>query len=258
MSQQPYERLCLDVKEAHVTTRTHRTEQQTRELVVASVLRQIADHGVPVSADLPMEQIIEAAGVSRASAYRIWRNRAEFQAFAIDQALAVHSSPTLGREEVVAIARRAVLPDDRDRRACAARFIADSADAELTIFTGSERWRAFVAVRALAMTSPDPGLRERLAQIDTQDRDRLTGHYRTIAHALELQPIDPEGVEHLAGSALQLARGTLGHLAGDTADTHALRTGYLTGLVALVRGTFADAVGGAIDPDWGTTLTDRA
>lgn len=254
MSQTRYETLCLDVMEARVTSRTHRSEQQTRELVAESVLRQLAEHGIPVRPELPMEQVIAAAGVSRASAYRIWPNRDEFQAFAIDRALEVHATPTLSPDEIAAIARRATLPGDRDRRAVAARFIADSADAELAIFTASDRWRAFVNVRALAMASTVAGLRERLAEIDAADLARLTGHCRAAAYALELQPLDPEGVEHLARGALHLARATLAQLAGGTADPHDLRRGYTANLVALVRGTFADAVGGEIDPGWGAAL----
>lgn len=234
-------------------TRTHRTEQQTRELVARSVLQQIAVRAIPVVANLPMEQIIEAAGVSRASAYRIWPNREEFHAFAIDQVLSVHSAPTLGPEELAAIAHRATVPDDRDRRACAARFIADCADAELAVFTGSERWRAFVNVRALATASAIPGLRERMVAIDREDRARLSRHYRAAANALDLQPVDPDGIDQLAGSALALARSTLTQLTLDP-DDHAPRVAYGATLVALVRGTFADAVGPAIDPGWGDAL----
>ncbi|WP_415971340.1 hypothetical protein [Rhodococcus sp. 077-4] len=216
--------------------RTHRTEDATRDLVSDAVIEYVAEHGIGVQPEIPMERILETAGVSRASAYRIWPGRSAFGAFAIEQCAAGNTLESLTHTRAIALARRA-LDVETDPVHCAAYFVALCADEELTLLLASPRWRAFVCFQAVATGTSAELLRTALERADSEDIDRLTHFYRYIADAWGLENYDDDGERRLAETALLISRSTAARIVvgKDEADA---RRGYASSLTALVRGTF--------------------
>src|SRR5690606_28099520 len=130
--------------------------------------------------DVPMERILQDAGVSRASAYRIWSGRSAFRAFALEQCAAGHAMQTLDPARTRELAEEA-LAVESDRLHSAAHFVTTAAAEELTLMLRSDRWRAFVAFQAVALHTSSPEIAETLARIDRQDVGRLSAFYGGVA-----------------------------------------------------------------------------
>ncbi|QPS34363.1 Uncharacterised protein [Brevibacterium casei] len=247
--------------------RTHRTTEETRSLVAEAVVDFVAHHGIAVWPEIPMEAILESAGVSRASAYRIWSGRSAFSAFALEQCLAGHAMATLGADRALALAREVVEPEDGDgessaqasgtsesdarstdpsRVESAARFIALAADEELDLLLGSDRWRAFVRFQAVALDAPTPELAEVLDRIDSEDSARVRAVYERVARAWGLEAVSPAGTAVIAEAALLLARSAVARIVSGR-DEARMRSTYIEGLSSLVRGAFRERPGATMD-----------
>ncbi|GAA3836085.1 hypothetical protein KACC15558_17630 [Brevibacterium ammoniilyticum] len=229
--------------------RLHRTTEETRSLVAAAVVDFVARHGIAVWPEIPMEVILENAGVSRASAYRIWSGRSAFSAFALEQCLAGHAMATLGTDRALELARKAVEGETggRDSRAdSAARFIAFAADEELDILLGSIRWRAFVRFQAVALDAPTEELAELLDRIDAEDTGRVRAVYERVARAWGLESVSPAGTSPIAEAALLLARSAVARIVSGR-DEARIRAAYIEGLSSLVKGAFRERPDGKID-----------
>ncbi|GAB3305051.1 hypothetical protein EK0264_04420 [Epidermidibacterium keratini] len=217
--------------------RPHRSESQTREAVGMAVIDHVAQYGIPANPSFPMEQIITAAGISRASAYRIWPGREAFVAFALEQCAAGRAVATLDSALLRRLTDKA-LAIKGDAVARAAHFLAASGDEEVTLLLSSPQWRAFVAFRAIAAATDSDDVRDAVAQADDEDLARLTRTYARIAEAWSLEPVDgTDGIASLAYAAMIQLRTTVAAIVGGSNEAVARRRLRST-LQALVRGTF--------------------
>lgn len=224
----------------------HRSGSMTRTLVAEAVVAHVAEYGIGVVPDLPMERILDRAGVSRASAYRIWPGKAAFTAFALEQCAAGHAMGTLEHVRALELAREAV-ESHADPVLSAACFISLTADEELTILLASQQWRAFTYFQALATTAPTAELSAMLAQLEADDLDRLSGVYAVVAEAWELTPVAGTSIRQVASAALLISRSTLVRtIAPDESNSQARET-YISALAALIRGSFTSEQGSQVD-----------
>jgi AcrR family transcriptional regulator len=227
--------------------RAQRTEAETRALVTEAVVRHVSRHGIDVAPELHMEQILKDAGVSRASAYRLWPGRSAFSAFALEQCAAGHAIGTLDATRARALAED-VVATEQDRLVSAGRFVAKAADEELSILLQSDRWRAFVAFQAVAVQIQRPEIAELLDRIDQEDVARLATVYRTVAEAWGLELAGGFSIESVASAALLMVRSTVARSLEEDVTAQA-RSTYLAALEALVRGAFLAVPGGRIELD---------
>lgn len=227
--------------------RVHRTEEETRRRVADAVVAYIADNGIGVVPDLPMERILASADVSRASAYRIWPGRGAFTAFALEEAAAGNAIETLDAATALRLADDAVAAQG-DRLDAAAAFVAASAAHELAVLLRSPRWRAFVGFQAVATATGDEPLRAALARADAQDAARLGAFYSVVGGAWGLRVQEGAGIAVLADAARQLARGAVARILAGGDEVAATR-GHADALAALVRGTFVADPEGVFDRD---------
>ncbi len=229
--------------------RAHRSVEETRTLVAEAIVDYVAHHGIAVWPEIPMERILESAGVSRASAYRIWPGRSAFGTFALEQCLAGHAMATLDEQRALALARE-VLGEaptvTASRVDSAARFIARAAEEELDLLLSSDRWRAFVRFQAVALDAPTPEIQELLDRIDTEDAARLQAVYASVAEVWGLAPVIAGGTSAIAEAALLLARSAVARIVAGRSEGR-LRSTYATALAALVRGSFREVPQGAVD-----------
>lgn len=226
-------------------SRPQRTEKQTRDAVARAAVDHVAEHGIPATPAFPMEQIIASAGISRASAYRIWPGRDAFSAFVLAECAAGHAIATLTPDQVRRIADEA-LSVKGDAVTRAGHFVASSADAEVTLLLSSARWRAFVAFQAVAAAGAAPAVRDEVAAADAEDIARLTATYEQIAEAWGLEPIDgADALSDLAYAAMVQLRTAVASIIGG-ADQPLARRRLRAALQALVRGTFRAKPGGKV------------
>lgn len=216
--------------------RTQRTEAETRALVAEAVIGYVARNGIGVTPELPMERIVELAGVSRASAYRLWSGRSAFSAFALEQCARGHAIGTLDGARARVLAEEAVAAE-KDRLVSAGRFVAGAADEEILVMLRSDQWRAFVAFQAIAVQTGQPEIEKLLARIDQEDVARLAAFYHAVAEVWGLEVVAGSTIESIATAALLVARSTVARSMNGGIGPQARRA-YLTALEALVRGSF--------------------
>ncbi|MDN5725992.1 MAG: hypothetical protein L0G99_08700 [Propionibacteriales bacterium] len=226
--------------------RPHRTEAETRELVANALIDHVAEQGIGVVPDLPMEAILGQAGVSRASAYRLWPGKAQFRTFALEECVAGHAMGTLDPVRALDLARES-LAANADPLTGAAHFVKLAADEELMLLLTTPRWRAFASFHAVAASTPTPELARMLAKIDREDLSRLSLFYTAVAEAWGLKVRDDTDIEQTAAAALMLARSAVVRSLGSGDDV--VRTTYASALAALVRGSFVLNEGAIVD--WG-------
>jgi len=245
--------------------RTHRSEADTRIRVSEAIIDYVAEHGVGVRPEIPMEVILESAQVSRASAYRIWRGKEAFGAFALEQCVSGHAMATLNAdralEQCVSGHAMATLNADRalelaraaesstpGRLEAAAEFLCSAADEELDILLESDRWRAFVRFQAIAADDPTSEVGTLLAKIESEDIERIARIYETVAAVWGLVPIPESGTRSIAEAVLLLARSSIGRIVSGRDETSA-RGIYAEALRGLIRGSFREVPGTRVDLD---------
>lgn len=178
-----------------------------------AAVEYIADHGFRVAMDLPMEEIITAADVSRATAYRLWPSREEFSAAVLEKLAEGQVLPVLDRAGMEEVVREV---DARTLGATAAIDVAcdllgAAVSREFEALIASHGWRAFVAYEAVVASLSDARQRGRLlrriADVDEQHDRRLGELYRAVVAALGLRPTAPDALSDVAHSARLLDRG---------------------------------------------------
>ncbi|MCS4593781.1 hypothetical protein KTJ89_12405 [Brevibacterium sediminis] len=227
--------------------RTHRSEADTRIRVSEAIIDYVAEHGGGVRPEIPMEVILESAQVSRASAYRIWRGKEAFGAFALEQCVSGHAMATLNADRALELARAAE-SSTPGRLEAAAEFLCSAADEELDILLESDRWRAFVRFQAIAADDPTSEVGTLLAKIESEDIERIARIYETVAAVWGLVPIPEGGTRSIAEAVLLLARSSIGRIVSGRDETSA-RGIYAEALRGLIRGSFREVPGTRVDLD---------
>jgi AcrR family transcriptional regulator len=228
----------------------HRSRPDAGDRIVDAAVARLHEQGITVALDgISLEEAIAASGVSRATGYRRWPNRAEFLREVLVRVVRAAQLEPEGHEELDAI--RTMVTAQRDgfstatgRRTVAIEGLRIAADADYRRLATSREWRDYLALRATC-----DGLRDR------ELRDTLTGELRTA---------EREFARHRAAVYSQLPR-LLGYrlvppLTGELGFTVMAETmgALMTGLVvrAAVEETTPSfrgrAFGSSIESEWTT------
>lgn len=170
------------------------TEQETRERMLALSTTELLDNGLTVGLGaIRMETIIKTAGVSRASAYRIWPTRDDFLAdcllTTLRQVTLIAESP----DDIAALlqlidAHRPNFHTEQGRRDLVIAALRLSIDADIRRNLESTHGRLFRAVSASFTGLEDPELREKVRrELVAIERDFVTRRaevYHNLARLL--------------------------------------------------------------------------
>lgn len=180
-------------------------------------VERISREGMTVGLDhVRMEEVIAAAGVSRASAYRRWPRREDFLA---DVLVAVVRRTTLVPEGPEDIARllalietaRPRLTDPQVRRDLVVEGLRVSVDADVRRILASPAFRTYLSVSATCAGLADDGVRTAvsaaLARTEADFTARRAGVYANLAVMIGYRPVEPGAVEALASAAGMLMSG---------------------------------------------------
>lgn len=138
------------------------------------MLKTATDHvsvsGLTVSLDhISFEKVIEEAGVSRSSAYRIWQSRGDF----VQELMCTLASPdwqeglTVNNPAFAATMRHMLncvdlLQTDQGRRFLAIEAARAGSRSEYSRRLNSAQWKTYVALTSTYMSLPDSPFRDRL------------------------------------------------------------------------------------------------
>lgn len=238
--------------------RPRRSEQETRELVMQAATEHVSRSGLRATLDLPMEEVIAAADVPRAAAYRLWPTRERFAAAVLDRLAEGQTLPTLGLVEIDAVIRDTA--DDAsagsDPLDVACALTARLVEREFDFLVVSDAWRAFLAVEAAVASLSDAHQRtqllQHLADAEDQNASRLAALYRAVGQALGLFACSEQALIDAAHAARTLARGfiTAGVRAATPDDRGASRRRLAAATSALIRSVFTQRSDDSLPVDW--------
>ncbi len=176
------------------------------ELVVEAALAGVRTQGLSVALDqISLEQAIAASGVARATAYRRWPNRIDFQREVLLRVARDVRLEAEGEEEIAAIlalvqARSPELLTEEGRRTLVVESFRLAAVADFARLAASRAWRDHLALRATWASLPAGQLRDTVggelrAAEERFERQRARVYARLPAViGYRLRPwLDPEG-----------------------------------------------------------------
>lgn len=224
--------------------RPRRSEQETAAQVMRVAVEHISDHGLRVGLELPMEDIISAADVARAAAYRIWPSRDAFTAAVLDRLAEGQVFPALDYEDMTSVVRtiETRMPRTALSVDIACELLALAVEREFEILISSDAWRAFVLFEAVVASLADTQRRERklrqLAAVDEEHDQRIGELYEVVVQALGLQPTSRQALLDVARCARLLDRGLAQDVMREPASPtvrHISRRRLATATAALLR-----------------------
>lgn len=197
------------------------TDAQTEARMLDAGVRLVAEQGLSLSLEhLSMEELIQTAGVSRASSYRRWPSKDLFTA---DLLLTLAGATELsgdipGLPEALAAIPEEVfahLDTEQGRRDAVVEVLRVVTDIDFLTMLHSADWRSYIALRAAHIGLPDGELRTRVAEALSETERRFTG---TRAAAFEvlaelvgyrLRRPDPQAWQRLSLTVGAVATGML-------------------------------------------------
>lgn len=204
------------------------SEQETRRRLIDLAVQTLSENGLGVGLDaIGFERLIAQAGVSRASAYRIWPSRADFLAEAL---VATVRSTTLLPETPEDVARLLAivgeyperLADSQRRRDVVVEGLRVSFDADVRRMVASPRWRLYLTLSLTAPTIEDDAVRVAvLDALDAMEREfveRRAEVFTPVVAMLGYRPTSPTGLRRLAEQAGIVARGVVTRAISDPAS----------------------------------------
>lgn len=217
------------------------------ERIVDAAIARLRERGISVGLDgIGLEEAIAASGVSRATAYRHWPNRAGFLSAVLVRAVRETRLDPEGEDEFEAIrallhGRRAELATEAGRRTLTVESFRISAAADYRRLAASREWRDYLALRATSNGLPEGELRETV-MAELTAAERAFARHRATVYARLPQLLGYRLVPPLAGEA------------GFAVMAEAMGA-LMTGLVVRARteadGTFrARAFGSRIESEW--------
>lgn len=196
-----------------MSRRPRRSEQESRRLVMEAAVAHVSRHGLRAALDLPMEEVIAAADVPRAAAYRLWPARARFTEDVLEHLAQGRRVPTLSAADVDAVVAqvRADCGEDATPRQVVGELMARAVDLEHTRLAASQEWRGFLAFDAVVAAIPEAPTRERLlagaARAEEEGIEQLVELYTAVAQALGMRERSQGSLRDAARAARVLARG---------------------------------------------------
>lgn len=194
---------------------------ETEARMLDAGVRFVADQGLSLSLEhLSMEELIQAAGVSRASSYRRWPTKDLFAAdLLLKLAMATELSGDIpglpGALAAIPEEAFASLDTEQGRRNAVVEVLRVVMDTDFLAMLRSADWRSYIALRAAHIGLPDGELRVRVADALSQTERRFTG---TRAAAFEvlaelagyrLRRPDPQAWQRLSLTVGAVATGML-------------------------------------------------
>ncbi len=205
------------------------SDEQTARRVIDTALAQLAERGISVGLDrLGFEDVIRAADVSRASAYRRWPSRDAFvEDVLVELAHGAHQ-PAVG----AAVAERAAdvlreyatrLADPDGRHDLFVDLVRLTLEIDLAATAASPEFRTYLALRAAFAGIQDPALRERIASALARSERQavargsavLSGAAGLLGYRLVPPLAAPEGFEVVARA---LSAGSVGFVVSGLTD----------------------------------------
>ncbi|MFD1860674.1 hypothetical protein EHW97_11060 [Aeromicrobium camelliae] len=207
-----------------------------------------------------MEEVIAAADVPRAAAYRLWTSRERFTSDVLEQLALGQTLPSTLRPDEIDIVVDEVAastsPQD-DARTVLCSLTALAIEREFDLLTDSDAWRAFLALEAAVASLPDPGRRttlvRRFIEAEAANAARIAEIYRAVGAALELRPNSEQALLDAAHAARILTRGLIGEAIREgvsPAERAALRRRLSTSTSAIFGQTFQPDGDGTAPVDW--------
>ncbi len=152
-------------------------QSETKDRVLSAALQQFREQGLTVGIDhIGLEQVIKGAGVSRATAYRIWPNKRQFLADVIVAAVAGtelrgETGETMGAFQDLLRYEDEFVSDPTVRRHIIVDAVRMSSTIDFDHLVTSPAWASFLALEATTQGINDPDLRARVSAAlrDTDD-----------------------------------------------------------------------------------------
>jgi AcrR family transcriptional regulator len=156
--------------------------------IVDAAVARLHEQGVTVALDgISLEEAIAASGVSRATAYRRWPNRAEFLREVLVRVVRAARLEPEGSDELEAI--RTLVQEQRDqlgtetgRRTLAVESLRIAADSDYRRLATSREWRNYLALRATCDGLPDSELRDTVTA-ELRAAERAFARHRASVYA---------------------------------------------------------------------------
>ena len=180
------------------------SDEETGRRMLDAAIATITERGMSVSLEhLSLEEIIQAAGVSRSSVYRRWPYK---DLFFSDLLVELASATTLAQgwgsvlpvaEEFLTgrLARPTGVPPEQDRVDFFVEFLRVIGAADFEQVAGSHQWRTYIALHATHLGLPDGELRRQVGAALARSEQRLTELRATV-----LRRITPLAGYRLIGS----------------------------------------------------------
>ncbi|NYE01345.1 AcrR family transcriptional regulator [Kineosphaera limosa] len=202
------------------TTATASTPRQRLvDVAVARILRE----GMSVSLEhLSLEKVIAESGVSRATAYRQWPNKADFLREVLVSAvrgtrLVAESPRELGQLADLLRVSGEALSTPQGRRDLVVEALRVSAQADFERIHASPHWQTYLAITATCRGLPAGTLRDdvqaALAQTEASFLDHRAAVYARLPALLGYRLVpplaEPEGFRVMAGAAGAMMTGLI-------------------------------------------------
>lgn len=239
--------------------RPRRTEKQTRELIMAAAVEHVSTNGLRATPSLSMEDIIAAADVPRATAYRLWPSREIFATDVLDRLARGQSTPTLDLEaiETAVHAVAAEVSAGAEGIEIVGMLMGTIIEKEFDLLVDSHPWRAFLAYETALSSIPDPDQRARLLNRLAENEERTTHGiallYGRVAAALGLRPRAEDSLLLAAQASRVLARGLVNDAVRETSTPqrrHADRRCLRESTSDLLRAALDTEEGSGLPSSW--------
>lgn len=201
---------------------TSESQRRTpRERLVGVAVARILREGMTVSLEhLSLEKVIAEAGVSRATAYRHWPNKADFLREVL--VTAVRGTGLVGEtpDELAELARLLSVSEDRldtaqGRRDFVVEALRITAQADYDRIRRSPQWQTYLAITATCRGLPPGALRDDVQAALAQAEERFVAHRAAVyarmpgllGYRLVPPLTEPEGFRVMASAAGALMTG---------------------------------------------------
>ncbi|WP_265447418.1 TetR/AcrR family transcriptional regulator [Flexivirga meconopsidis] len=201
---------------ANVPTRRRLTEAETSDRMLGAAMSLLRREGLTLDLRLRMEEVIEAAGVSRAAAYRKWPNRDVLVRDVLQHVADSVEPPTVSAAEadrlVQRIARRhKQIPANRLQ--IAADLLTEAALLEVAHLLDSGEWRDYLLLVAAVDTLPEGDVRDSIAKTLAVAEERrsagVVAAYDVVTETLGLRLRAGRTQVSLARVATAMIRGSV-------------------------------------------------
>ncbi|MDN6024977.1 hypothetical protein [Bifidobacterium mongoliense] len=166
------------------------SDAETEERMLNAGLSFVAEQGLSLSLEhVQMEELIQAAGVSRTSSYRRWPTKS---LFAADLLIRIAQATDLSGDvpglpealESIPSTLLARLGTPQGRRDATVEVLRIVMGTDFTAMLASTEWRAYIALRAAYIGVLDGELRTRVARALSETERRFTKRRSQTFHAL--------------------------------------------------------------------------